>query len=325
MHKCPPPIAALTAWLQDRSSGAGQYEHLLLEQQVQTEASLIAALRPYFESAHSDARAVFHEFAAIDLHPDADGAGAHAQYPACLPSTARRGLFGEVMAGLIVESYTLVGSYSWRVPVFLFRYHADVERYMFDLARDPTRRRAVFGRFGNDFIAIALDDQGAVVRFMAGEAKWRDTVTPAVIDELMHGEWTEDPPGSGNRVRSGRGVWFELNRGLPVPHGLRQLQRLLIELAPDEFAAAILSMDRVLALRDAAPMPRCDLVVIAGDRGAKRVAGTALLPTTAAPAEYTAGREIQVVELVLQGGGTLIDALYDSLWSAADSDATAEQ
>lgn len=220
------------------------------------------------------------------------------------------------MAGLVCEAYKFIGEHNWHIPIFLFRYHADVEAYMYDLARDPARRRQVFGRFGNDFNAIALDDTGAVVRFLAGEAKWRDAITPAVMDELMLGEWVTDPPGSENRVRSGRGVWFELNRGLPVPHGLRQLQRLLLERAPDAYGPAIISMDRAIALRNAPSLPRSDLVLVAGNAGAQRQASTALLPTVAPPPEYKANRNLQVVEVVLHRGGELIDQLYDALWSA---------
>ena len=227
------------------------------------------------------------------------------------------------MAGLLCEAYEFIGEHEWKIPIFLFRYHADVEAYIFDLARDPARRRQVFGRFGNDFIAIALNDIGAVVRFLAGEAKWRDAVTPAVMDELMLGEWIRDPPDSDNRVRSGRGVWFELNRGLPVPRGLRQLQQLLRERAPDDYGPAILSMDRAIALRDAPPLPRSDFVLVAGNAGAQREPGTALLPTASPPPEYTVNRDLQVIELVLQGGGELIDQLYDALWSAPVAHAAA--
>jgi hypothetical protein len=317
MHTCSPPVAALRNWLRDTASNMESYGHLLLEQQAAVDAALVAALRPYFESAHQDARRVFHGDAGIDLHPDADadGVGAHARYPYCLPPSARRGLFGEVIAGLVTQSYEMVGQHVWSIPVFLFRYHADVEAYMFDLARDQARRRQVFGRFGNDFIAVVLDEGGAVTRLMAGEAKWRDTVTPGVMEELMLGKWIDDPSGSERRVRSGKGIWSEMNRGLTVPRGLLQLQRLLQDCAPDEYAAAILSMDRALALRNTMILPRTDLIVVAGDKGGQRRAGTALLPTDSVPSEYVANRDLQVVELVLQGGGTLIDQLYDALWS----------
>jgi hypothetical protein len=144
----------------------------LLEQQSDTDDQLIEAMRPYFESAHLDAREYIHAQIGIDLHPDADAAGANACYPNCLPSKARRGLFGEVMAGMLTEAFrdSYVGGHPWRVPIYLFRNHADVEAYLYALARDNRRRREVFGRFGSDFIGIALDEDGEVSRFIAGEA-----------------------------------------------------------------------------------------------------------------------------------------------------------
>ena len=319
MHTCAPPKTALAAWLQHSENLSANYGHLLLEQTPGNFGpEVLTALRPYFESAHLDARDVFHAQAGIDLHPDAPAVGPHTQYPNCLPSTTRRGLFGEVIAGLVTESYALVGGHAWSIPIFLFRHHADVEAYLFDLVRDPTRQRQLFGRFGNDFIAISLDSTGKVVRFIAGEAKWRQTITPAVMDTIMLGEWTGPP---ANRVRSGEGVWFEINRGLPIPRGLRQLQHLLLQRAPDQFAAAILSLDKALLSQNLAAIPRTDLIVVAGDRGATRQNGAALLPTVGPPPEYTAGRPLQVVELVLRDGSDLIDQLYNSLWSSVHATA----
>src|SRR5262249_13780122 len=105
----------------------------------------------------------------------------HSGYFVSWPKT-RPGLVGEVAAGLVTQSYTMVGEEGWSIPIFLFRYHADVEAYIFDLVRDPARQRQVFGRFGNDVIAIALDEGKNVTRFMAGEAKWRQTITPSEMD-----------------------------------------------------------------------------------------------------------------------------------------------
>jgi hypothetical protein len=82
----------------------------------------------------------------------------------------------------IARMITVVGGYPWRVPIFLFRNHADVEAYLHALARDDRRRREIFGRFGSDFIGIALDNAGEVARFIAGEAKWRHRLTDAVVE-----------------------------------------------------------------------------------------------------------------------------------------------
>ena len=323
MHICEPPIDALEEWLTEYPSVNGRYGHLLLEQTGESNQDLIAALRPYLESAHLDARHHFHEEIGIDLHPDADDQGAHAQFPGCLPTTARRGIFGELMAGLVTESYPFVGDHEWIVPVFLFRYHEDVRAYMFALARDPERARQVWGRFGNDFIGIALDDDGSVARIIAGEAKWRKTLTKSVVDRLLLGDLIDDPDNPDQRIHSGKGVWYEVNRDIPVPQGVRQLQRLLEEYDADGYSAAILSMDRALTMRDADPIPRTDLILIAGNSAARREEATALIPWKKAPAEYAAGNDLQVVEVYLTNGEALIDTLYDSLWAGEAADAPA--
>src|SRR3546814_10312100 len=118
-----------------------------------------------------------------------------------------------------------VGGHSWTVPIFLFRYHADVESYLCTFARDADRARQIFGRFGSDFIGLSLGDDGEVVRLIAGEAKWRNRLTQSAVDTLMLGDYEDGEDEDGERVRNGRGVWFEINRDMPVPHSLRQLQR----------------------------------------------------------------------------------------------------
>jgi hypothetical protein len=311
LHTCAPPHQLLSRWLTSTANSNVSYSHYLFEQVVASDGELVSGLRPYFESAHQDAREVFHASARIDLHPDADAPGSHAQYPNCLPMKARRGLFGEVMAGLFVEAYQVIGAHHWTIPIYLFRYHAEVEAYIFDLARDPARTREVSGRHGNDFIALGLDpNSGAVVRFLAGEAKWRAGLTPSVMDELMHGEYTGPTEA---RVRDGFGVWNEMNTGLANPQGLEQMSRLLKEKARDQYAEAIVSLDQALLL-DAHPLPRIDYVFVAGNRAKRRGQGVAYLPVISPPSEYTAGRNLQVIELVLSDGEALIDSLYTTLW-----------
>src|SRR3546814_20283030 len=98
---------------------------------------------------------------------------------------------------------------------------------------------------------------------IAGEAKWRNRLTQSAVDTLMLGDYEDGEDEDGERVRNGRGVWFEINRDMPVPHGLRQLQRLLELRAPENYAAAILSIDRAIAL-DGPPLPRTNLILISG-------------------------------------------------------------
>ncbi|BCH28264.1 hypothetical protein MesoLjLc_01940 [Mesorhizobium sp. L-8-10] len=315
MHTARPPKKALKAWLEAYPSEVGNYGHLLLEEKQETDANIPKDLIPYFESAHLDARRCFHQLARISLHPDEGDAGCDAHYPGSLPLKARKGLFGEVMSGMMSESYDFVGRHEYLIPVFLFRNHEDAGQYIYTLSRDPTRTREVLGRKGDDFIAIVVDEEGKVTRFIAGEAKWRGSWTPSVVDTVMLGEKIADPDDSTKRIHSGKGVWYEVNRALPVPLGLEQLHAILEECEPDKFAKVIASLDRILARRNPDPVERTDLILLVGGSPATRKPAHSLIPWENVPEEYKAGRDLQIVELLIADGDDLIDAIYAGLWA----------
>jgi len=314
LHTCPPPKHTLDRWLNSYPSEVGNYGHLLLEQDCACDGELIADLVGYFESAHADARAFFHEQMGIELHPDADDEGAHVTYPGCLPPITRRGLFGEVMAGMLTENYDYIGNHHWNIPVFLFRYHEDAEGYLFALVRDEERKRQVYGRRGSDFLALVLNEEGEVIRLIVGEAKWRKKLQPAVSAELMYGE-KKKKQGAEEAEHDGKGIWYQINRDVLVPHGLRQLQRLLREIDPEGHSAAIATLDRVLVVKNAAPLPRTNLIMISGGDVPSRKAKTSLIPSEKVPKDYTAPHDLQVVELILTDGEDVIEGVYDALWS----------
>jgi hypothetical protein len=315
MHTASPPKKALEAWLKPYPTEIGSYGHLLLEERQARDPNLQKKLIPYFESAHLDARECFHKLARISLHPDGGDAGCDAMYPTCLPLTARKGLFGEVISGMTSESYEFVGKHEYLIPVFLFRNHEDAGQYIYTLSRDPTRTREVLGRKGDDFIAIVVDDKGNVTRFIAGEAKWRGTWSPSVVASVMLGEKIVDPADNTKKIHSGKGVWYEVNRALPVPLGLEQLHAILEECEPNKFAMVIASLDRILAQRNPDPVERTDLILLVGGSAATRKPSHPLLPWENVPKEYKAGRNLQVVELLIADGDDLIDAIYKGLWT----------
>ncbi len=315
MHTEPPPHELIEKWLIKYPSQHGRYGHTLLEDTGLDTSEAVGGLRPYFESAHFDAREHFHAFAKMSLHPDEGAPGSNATYPNSLRPISHRGLFGEVMSGLFTEALDFIGGHEWIVPVFLFRNHEDARQYIYTLSRDPGRVREILGRKGDDFIGLVVDQEGNVTRFIAGEAKWRQTWIPSKLDEVMLGKKVAARDGSGDKVHDGKGVWFEINRALNVPIGLKQMQDLLQELEPEKYQDVILSLDRILQLQDADSVERTDLIVLAGGGAAKRGAGTPLLPWKTVPREYTAGRDLQVVELILNDGENLIDTLYAKLWT----------
>jgi hypothetical protein len=219
MHTCSPPKEALEERFKEYPTTNGVFGHTLLEQLNVDDGSLAEALKEYFESAHLDARNVFHANIGIDLHPDAEGEEPVIAYPNSLPSITRRGLFGEVFAGLLTETYEYVGQHSWSVPIFLFRHHEDAFQYLFSLARDPTKKRQTIGRLGSDFIGLSLNENREVVRIISGEAKWRENLTQSAVDTLMLGKWIAKDKSKkkckSNRIRSGKGVWYYINKECP--------------------------------------------------------------------------------------------------------------
>lgn len=315
MHTSPPPKDALDAWLKDYPSEVENFGHLLLEERAETDPGIAAGLFPYFESAHLDARQCFHKLARISIHPDENDTGCDAHYPGSLPLIARKGLFGEVMSGMVSEGYKFIGKHEYLIPVFLFRNHEDAGQYIYTLSRDPTRTREVLGRKGDDFIAIVVDKEGNVTRFIAGEAKWRSIWRQSVVDSVMLGEKIVDPADPNNRIHNGRGVWYEVNRALSVPLGFEQLHAILEECEPNKYARVIASLDRILARRNPDPVERTDLILLAGGSAPTRKARHSLIPWESVPEEYTAGRDLQIVELLFSNGDDLINAIYAGLWA----------
>jgi hypothetical protein len=240
LHTCPPPN--LEDWFEEFPSFLKGYGHILLEQKKAKDKELLDKLKAYFESAHLDARIVFHDFMGIDLHPDSASAPSEVSYPSSLHLTTQKGLFGEVLSGLVVESYKLIGNNNWQVPVFIFRFHEDAKKYLFTLARDAEQERQTIGRLGTDFIGISVDNEGSIERLISGEAKWRKELTQSNVNSLMLGPKIK---GKSKRKKE-KGVWAELNKEVNPPSGLRELQIILKELDPDKYAETILSMDKLL-------------------------------------------------------------------------------
>ena len=290
------------------------YLHTLLESKYTKPSEVIADFKPYFESAHRDARAEFHDEIGINLHPDADPETGEPSisYPASLPTKAKRGLFGEAFSGLVTEVCNYIGGHSWKIPVFLFRFHSEAGAYLFTLRRNPAATREIHGRKGDDFIAICLDDHGSVVRVLSGEAKWRATLSQSIVDGLLLGKKDRKNP-TGNLRHNGKGILNDFNKAVNPPPGLKQVQRILKQLDPDTFADAIFSIDEaVMALNS--PIERTNLIVIAGNRNNTREPGDTFITHDAKPQGYTAANDLQVVEIVFNNGEEIIDGLYNVIF-----------
>ena len=134
------------------------------------------------------------------------------------------------------------------------------------------------------------------------------------MEHLMLGDKKKDKD-TEELLHDGKGIWFQVNREINPPHGLRQLQRLLREIDPEGHSAAIAGLDRVLVLKNPELLPRTNLIFIAGGDVPSRKDQNSLIPWEEVPEEYTAEGDLQVVELILRDGDKLIDGIYDALWT----------
>jgi len=312
LYDYPPPKNTLGKWLDQISKTKGRLGHLLLEQRDGIDLEAVCnGLQPYFESAHLDARKRFHDFVQIDLHPDATSGGPHHQYPNSLPWNVISGYFGEVTAGLVVQAYDLVGNHKWEIPVFLFQEDGDAQQRIFELVGGSRKSsdRKLPGRRGSDCVAIVISKSGTVERVLMGEAKWRSTLRPSDVKTIMHGD------------NNKRGVYADLNANTEMPYGLMQLAKILMEMEQPKYDPTIESIFNAWKNKDTSPLPRTDLVLIAGNRAVRRKKGDTNLPTSVIPKDYKPkDRNLQFVELVLENGNDLITNLYHTLYDKEKDD-----
>jgi len=98
----------LTEWLDDSTSESNKYSytHRLLKEKPEQRALILDNLRKYIEQAHADAVRHLRRPAGISLDPLATPTFDPAEgYPEKLPDRTLKGYLGEVLAGLIAESF----------------------------------------------------------------------------------------------------------------------------------------------------------------------------------------------------------------------------
>lgn len=293
--KLPIPRKMLSDWLSIERNETNGYQHLLLRQTSPGKwKELIDKLIQYFENAHLDARTHFHRMAGIDLHPASNKTNT-VQYPNNLPDITQRGLFGEVLCGLITESFRFIGSYGWKVPVFLFRYHQDVENYIHRRLRGGNERE-VIGRLGDDFLALAINDDGTVAATLVGEAKFRKTLPPSKGIELM-----ED-------------VHKKMSQDDDTPVNIMRLSELLKYKDADKYAVTCADLERLNLLDTTKKVPRIDLVCLIVEKTKKEFPPT-YIPQKSKHSQYTCKRELQAVEVIIEDVCDLIEEIYKQVYT----------
>lgn len=285
---------ALEDWLTIERTESNGYQHLLIRQTFRGKwQDVLEELISYFESAHLDARTHFHRLAGISLHPTGND-GVNAQYPNSLPDSCRHGLFGEALCGFLAESFRFLDDLPWEVPAFLFRYHQDAANYISRLVRG-TPKRQVLGRLGDDFLALALKEDGKVAAILVGEAKFRKYLPPSQAIPLME------------NIHEG------LSSDAVAPVNLMHLCELLKLKDADNYEAACMDLERANLLNTSDELPRVDLVCLVVEK-TKRSYPPTYMPQSEPHECYDCDRKLQAVEVVIEDACDLIKELYDHLY-----------
>lgn len=168
----PAETALLRRWLTVVNTQNLSYHHLHLTEDLALRNQVQPLILRYITSAHEDAVAYFRNSFSKSQDPRnlTHRAAALDKYPRFCEELTVKGFFGEILAGLVAELYGPHGM-QWVVPAFCFRFHQNVFTELkraFDQSR-PVKRAV--GRLGDDCVAFHLDNNDAVDRVLACEAK----------------------------------------------------------------------------------------------------------------------------------------------------------
>jgi hypothetical protein len=279
----------LRSWLVEKASQNGNYRHLCLVEDTGRRQEAIDVLKRIVNDAHADAKRHLFRLTATNLDPlgaTSSDSVAHA-YPGSLHLTTRKAYFGEIMAGIVAENFVRTPPGQWRVPAFLFRHH--------ELAFDQLERARtsgqppdhVFGQTGDDCLAFSTGPEGFVTASLVGEAKCTNDHDASML-------------GAAH---------CKVNSVEPRPLSLSRVIRILSDQSGDSEAADWANMLRELYYRkNLRDYKRADLVSYTCGRSPVRRDSWAR--TDAPDPVYSAGRELECVEIHLSNVDGLVDEIY---------------
>lgn len=285
------PEPTIQNWLRQLSltNGRARYSHRLLKEDAAVRAAILVQVKKYFDDAHNDARRRIRKAAGINLDPlgRPDPRDPSRDYPQKLPRTALQGYLGEILGGLVIETFGACAINTWEIPAHLCRHHNVAFQYLEKLRAGARPTQAIPGRTGNDCVAFKRDAAGAIVAFLRCEAKCTAQHSSTLL----------------NHAHEQAGV------GGPKPESIMELIEVLSEKGGAEAEAWVAAL-RVLWLSDPPPAGYQRYDAIHYVCGKSPVRDTTWADKNAPDARYAGARPLEVIELHLSDVGSLLDALY---------------
>lgn len=300
--------SGINNWVSEKEiSDDTDFLHTLIEQKTVVPDDLMKDLVLFFEDAHRDARDSFHKLASISLHPLGGESKRKISYPSSLPKNIHRGYFGETLAGFVSLYFKTIGDHDWVVPVYLHRNHHEVTDYLKKLRRNEINEdKQMIGRKGDDFIALCLNADGTIDKVLVVEAKYRSSLVKSSFNALLKTN-TLNKKGAVKKFC----VLEDLSKKHSVPNDLSVIGKILEETDYDKYKNTILDIEKIES--DLIQIDRIDLVlVIYTEIGSRTTAP--LLTDSKKPVQYTSGRDLQVTEMYVNGGESLIEEIFTRMY-----------
>ena len=282
--------SVIRTWLTQTASQNGNYRHLRLVENTERRQEAIRVLRGMIREVHEDAKRYLIGLTQNDLDPLGETASNDAveAYPRLLHLNTRKAYFGEIMAGIVAENFASTPPGQWRVPVFLFRHHQLAFDQLERWREVSTVPHLVPGQTGDDCLAFSIGTDGHVSATLVGEGKCTRDHDSTMIRDAHH-----KVSSSGSRPVS-------LSRVI----GILKEQR-----ADAETAKWVEALQELYHRRDlTGDYKRTDLVSYTCGRGPLRE--TDWIPAKEPHESYSAGRELESVEVHLTNVDELVEQVY---------------
>jgi len=279
----------LQSWLQENnpSSQNGRYVHRLLRENRTQREYILAEIKDVFDHAHSDAKRHIRCLLADNLDPLGEYAvDPAAGYPEKLDIVTLQGYFGEIMAGVLSEALAHFGETGWKVPAYLFRFHALAFGKLELMRQTGSEPGIIPGRTGEDCIAFLCNEDHRIVASLICEAKCTLTHDSGLISEAHR----------------------QASSSNPKPLYIVQIIEVLRDHCTEASQQWITSL-RNLYHQDSDDMyERCDMICyVCGRSPTNR---NSWIPDQQPHSAYSGGRKLEAVEVHLDDVRTLIHHVY---------------
>ena len=191
------------------------------------------------------------------------------------------------MAGLIAENFVSSGNGHWRVPAFLFRLHQlafDQLEMRRELGSTP---QPMFGQTGDDCVAFSQNASGRIIASLVCESKCTDDHDAGFITDAHR----------------------KISSPLPRPVSLSRIIGILRDQEHDPEAAQWAeALVELYHRRLESDYQRFDLVSYTCGR--RPVTRNTWIPDDRPHQAYSGGRELESVEIHLDGVNNLVEEVY---------------